>query len=185
MVVIESFSGGGPSGSDHLSKEQLSLRVHFDPRFLRIPRSGMRNEHLREDIQSSAGIDEKRLLDPRFAPGIPCPENAGRAWAGQDDARTRAHFYGDLDAIPREKTGRGIHRVDGKIIPFPMRLAQMHGRSKRLLREKRSPRGVGPTFDPQVTVTLLAEGTADDMPAFIPAGQKLERRFAQQQRLAS
>jgi hypothetical protein len=28
----------------------------------------------------------------------------------------------------------------------------MHGRSKRLFREKRSPRGVGPTFDPQVTI---------------------------------
>ena len=83
--------------------------------------------------------------------GISCPENAGGAWTRQHGARPLTNLDAHLDAITVEKTRRGIDHVHDQVIPFPMRLAKMDWRTKRLFGEKRSARGVHPALDAQMT----------------------------------
>jgi hypothetical protein len=69
----------------------------------------------------------------------------------QHGARALTDSGTHLDVITRKKTRRRINHVYDQIISIPMRLAQVHWRTKRLFCEKRSSRGVNTAFNAQMT----------------------------------
>src|SRR5882724_5543588 len=63
LVVLERLSRRRSSRRNHLREKQFSASLNVNPSSLHIARSGMRNEHLRKNIQSSPALNNERLCD--------------------------------------------------------------------------------------------------------------------------
>ena len=59
LIIVEGFSERRPSGSNHLRCKELATAVNIYSRGLSVASAGMRNENLREDIQSTSVLDNE------------------------------------------------------------------------------------------------------------------------------